>query len=585
MSDKEGTVQITNGQVIAKDPQGKGRKATIKAGEGIKLFVDGLQITEKIEVTEKSKIAIEVLSMDAQKYLIINISEDKFKATAKVMYTDGIIYTLNDTGPKRELVINAHKGDIVKHSKFTLDEALEIVKNKDITYGIIEENLLKVINEEEIKEIVIAQGVLPKNAKDDYIKAEYKVSSLDIDEDEKVDFKNRFKIPSVNIGEIIARKIPGDEGLAGINIYGQRIEQKKGKKISLKALNGVEISKDGLEAYAAIQGKPEIKGDIISVYPVYEHNSNVDIKSGNISFQGDIAIRGDINEGMKVEASNKVFLYGSINDSKIVAGSDILVLKNVISSEINAGNNDFIKRSIIDILNIISKELNNLYKSIDVLKDTGKLKQGLSDGRIIKLLIDTKFRSLIDQIEKLREKILYAKDYVEKDIVKVCALIIKYFTMNGPLLFKDFNELKEFDFNINSTIDKLTEELKNPCDINAGYIQNSLLTTSGNIIITGKGCYNSNLICRGNVEFKRPGSVVRGGKIEAQGDIKLQEVGSNAGTMTEIITEGDYSIICTTAYVNTLFKIGDLSIKLDNSYRNVKVYLYKGEIMCEKQNI
>lgn len=167
-------------------------------------------------------------------------------------------------------------------------------------------------------------------------------------------------------------------------------------------------------------------------------------------------------------------------------------------------------------------------------------------------------------------------------MIDVGARLIKHFIGNGPLLIESQNDLVVFKEMVIEQIETLKSQLKRPSHISVNYIQNSSLSTSGNIIVTGKGCYNSALNCKGSVIFEKPGSVMRGGTINAEGGVKIYELGSPSGAHTLVGTGKDSTIYCEIAHVNSILKVGDMSSRLDFSVKKVKAYQYKGELMIER---
>jgi hypothetical protein len=78
---------------------------------------------------------------------------------------------------------------------------------------------------------------------------------------------------------------------------------------------------------------------------------------------------------------------------------------------------------------------------------------------------------------------------------------------------------------------------------------------------------------------------MRGGSINAAGDVKIYELGSVSGAVTLVSTSRENIINCEIAHINSTVKIGELSSKFDTSVKKVKAFYYKGELMIEKSNL
>ena len=136
---------------------------------------------------------------------------------------------------------------------------------------------------------------------------------------------------------------------------------------------------------------------------------------------------------------------------------------------------------------------------------------------------------------------------------------------------------------VEEEIDYYNDDMLIQSDIYVSYLQDSLVKSTGNIFVTGKGEYVTNLIALKNIEFLKSNSVARGGLISARGNIKLGTVGSTAGISTRIEVPKDGIITAEMAYSNTVFAFGKRSKTLDEDSKNLKAYTNKeGEIIIEK---
>jgi len=68
----------------------------------------------------------------------------------------------------------------------------------------------------------------------------------------------------------------------------------------------VEISEDGQSLIAGIDGQVNYIDGKVSVFANYEVPADVDNSTGNISFVGNVIIRGNVLSGFTVEAGGSV---------------------------------------------------------------------------------------------------------------------------------------------------------------------------------------------------------------------------------------------------------------------------------------
>lgn len=149
------------------------------------------------------------------------------------------------------------------------------------------------------------------------------------DENDRVDYTNLGLIYNVEQGGEICRIIPPTNGTPGRTVQGQDIPAKDGKAAAVPRGQNTEISEDGKTLTAAMSGHVEYSGQNFHVKPVMDIPGNVDFSVGNISFLGDVCIRGDVCSGFTVRATGSITIDGVVEASTIEAGRDLVVVKGV----------------------------------------------------------------------------------------------------------------------------------------------------------------------------------------------------------------------------------------------------------------
>ena len=353
------------------------------------------------------------------------------------------------------------------------------------------------------------------------------------------------------------------------------IKRKTSKKLVLKA--GENCTLRNNKVISDVEGRPSIKGNTISVNRVYKIEQ-VDLKSGNIDFIGNVEIAKNVEEGMKVIAGGELRIGKNVESAEIQSCGQVVVNGNVLSSTVKSGaDNVEVKtytNNIIQYKNYIEK----LIDSAVQLKD-GNLLGKSRYGEIIKLLIENKFKV----IPELSKKIL---NYNVSNGIKeseITSFIINKMLGLGPLKINDSGELTEFCYVLQDEIDDMEAISVTAADIYIDYAQGAKIESSGNVYITGKGQYTSNILALGNIEFTGNNSVCRGGELIAGNEIKLKTVGSTAGVSTILKVPKNGKITAEVAYSNTLFCFGDRQLLLEISSKDLVAYLdKKNDIIIEK---
>ncbi|WP_097025914.1 DUF342 domain-containing protein [Clostridium peptidivorans] len=582
--DINGSVMIKDGKITVKNPNGNDKAACLIIDNSIKVKINGELAHGRVEVYEDSVIDMELEDDNLpERHLSIFMPADKMQAYISIAYEPKLIYKLKDVEEGNSATLQKTIKDKIMPIKYTAKEIKEELSKKGINCDIIEEKIAKYV-EEGCVEVLIAEGVCPADEEDDYMEYKFSVSDDQInfqkDKNGNVDFKSIGNIKSVEKGSVIAIKHFGKPGHDGKDVMGKVKKHKTGKKIKIKLGNGCTI-KDNNVIIATIEGKPCVKGGIIYVYSIHEIKSDVDLKTGDVKFTGDIDIFGSVKEGMKVEAGNSVTIHKDVYRASIIAKGNIEIGGNAVSSTIFAGGVNVDKLQYVKTLNALKSMLIDIINSIGEIKKFNILGNGRKDGEILKALIETKFKNLNKVCLNIISHIKITGDMKgQEELIP----LMKHKLMGlAPVNVKHYSELDVIIKCIESIISGIDGSFILPVNIKLAYLQDSRIKSTGDVIITGKGQYVSDIIANGSIYFIGQKAVSRGGTLKAQNEIKCKVVGSEGGVKTTLMVERHGSIWCDIAYTNTVCVIGNREVLINAPSKDVHAYLDdKGELIVDK---
>lgn len=150
--------------------------------------------------------------------------------------------------------------------------------------------------------------------------------------DGTIDFKCLDFIDIVNEGDVISELVPHTEGTKGTDIFGKTINCKAGKPLKLSAGSNTYITEDGLLLIAEVTGYIHYKGKSFSVEDILTIKEDVNNTTGNIEFNGNVVIGGDVCEGYTVRADGDVLIKGSVIGSSIYSKKNVVVEKGINGS-------------------------------------------------------------------------------------------------------------------------------------------------------------------------------------------------------------------------------------------------------------
>lgn len=217
--------------------------------------------------------------------------------------------------------------------------------------------------------VIIAKGIPPKHGEDAYITIEKQ--EKEVKKREKINFRNVMEIPSVNLGEIIAKSVPETFGVNGKAVTGKVLAARNGKPLMMRA--GKNVIKDGNNFYATIAGQVCITNKMIVVNPVFEVKGDLDLKTGNINFIGNVVIHGNVPTGYEVIAGGDIKIHGLVEGATLEAKGNIF-----IAGGITGGN----RGSVVAEGNIQANYLNqaNVKAGQDVLINASSLHSHVEAG-------------------------------------------------------------------------------------------------------------------------------------------------------------------------------------------------------------
>lgn len=154
-----------------------------------------------------------------------------------------------------------------------------------------------------------------------------------------VDFRELGGIPTVVAEQPLMRRIPATTGTAGRNVRGEVVEPVPGldEKFA-ENLVGACVSRDDANLLCAVfSGQPVCCGNAVNVEHVLTVR-NVNVASGNITFDGTVTVEGEVLPGMKIHATGDIVVGGVVDGAELDAGGDVRVGGGIIAkARVRAG--------------------------------------------------------------------------------------------------------------------------------------------------------------------------------------------------------------------------------------------------------
>lgn len=553
-----GTIQVVNGIVhhLATDDQ----KPTITPSENITVLINGEPIEGETEVQPNDTIELKPTILE-QNGGSFDIYFDEQKVTAFLGIEKGFIerYAPIDAPPTFHLEIKERlvKEDFVS---FTKEDIIKELHHRNVTNGIDEAAIEQAFEQQEPYEVVIAKGKPPVEGKNGYIEflVQYEINNVQpkLLEDGTVDFREIRQIPMVDVGDTIGIIHPPTEGEAGITLDNRPIKPKPVHEAIVKG-RGIEIKEN--QIIAAEKGTIRVNKRL----PIYQidiiqklvHQGDVDLKSGNIAFVGDIEITGNVEENMTVESSERILIMQNVHGATVEAVNEIVVNRNIIRSKLLVGkveeNEIVLKDKTGELLNEIKAFEQSL---LQLVLANRKANVGPVDvAAIVRVLMQQKFTSLTSQLNEYFKLLHEVKDYELFNLTEMVDLLYKTFITFDRKLLEDEMLFLSIQEKLGTLYRYYEQKLSPTSKVTIGQAQQSEVFCNGDIFLTGRGAYNSTFHAEG--KFVTNG-FIRGGSIFARKGIEVNEVGSGFGVETLLAVPANEKIKINRAKEDTILQIG-----------------------------
>lgn len=231
------------------------------------------------------------------------------------------------------MCLRAPSGDEIIH--VNEEAVLNLLHEQGIVYGISDVAIQSLLDHALYNQFVcIAQGDSASRGTDGSFSYQKDTNDMKkkplINSDGTVDYKNSLTLATISEGELLAIYIPATEGHSGMDIYGNVIPS-PGKGRELQPLRGKGIVADDtkIHYYAAYSGHIVMDDNKIYIDRLYRVDGNLDLEIGNISFEGDVEVMGDVRSGLSIDSGGSIFIHGHVGGCTLNAAHNITIEKGI----------------------------------------------------------------------------------------------------------------------------------------------------------------------------------------------------------------------------------------------------------------
>jgi len=345
-------------------------------------------------------------------------------------------------------------GILQTNYNITRDDVLFIMAEKAVVYGIDYEMIDDILaNGICGQEFIIATATPPISGKDAVVT---EIIPIDpnakpfLNEDGTADYKKWDNIRQVEKGEVICTRVPPTPGIPGTSVFGHPLSPTPGEDIALPVGMNTKAIDNETKLVAAINGFLYRRDRDICIGSIYIINGDVNFKTGNIEYSGDVLVKGNVNAGFSVIANGNISIEGIVESARIESRNGNVFLKSSVFGLNNAtiiANKSLNAENIQDAKIIVGQNLvvKGLIRSCQIETENlsmppngqiisssiafrGRLKCGNIGGKIESV---NEFTLVENEREQFKEELAKQNELIQKLDKAIDILEYKLFSMKS----------------------------------------------------------------------------------------------------------------------------------------------------------
>ncbi|RJX19790.1 MAG: DUF342 domain-containing protein [Ammonifex sp.] len=574
--EKTGLAWVKDGKIYVQDPEGKARLAVITRGEGVRLWVNGTEKFDPTPVRESDEITYETETKEEPGRVTVMIAPNKSKAFLDVRLTRRTTYNLLDSEPQQSLSLDTNPNVEMK-MPLTEEEMRTLLRENGVVYGIQDAFIASLYESPVEGRHLIAEGKAPESPVNETVElCVFQVEEAKplIMEDGTVDYRNLQRFASVEPGTVLAVKKPGIPGKSGFRVNGEEVYAPEPKIVELQAGHGAALSPDGMSVIASAEGLPVFRQTatrcVVSVDPRLTIKGDVNLETGNINFRGSVHVMGSVHEAMKVEATGDIFVGGDIAGAVVEARGNVIA-RSIIASTVRAGGQTIYYEKLKAPLTQLVQALVQAVQGVGTMVEHAAARnQALAPGPALLLVIEQKYRqvpSLIKELVKLMEEAPQFKIELDPAIIESISNAKRVFLGLGLADFNNLEKVIKIVKDLSAVQDEiLTLVSTGRARVVVQYTLNSHIEATGDVLVTGQGAYNTNILSSGKVKIE---GIFRAGELAAQGNVFIGKAGSDIGVRTVIKVPWGKNIELKKAHPGVIVQIGKQVVEVSRPMRMI----------------
>lgn len=523
-------LSIVDQQIVIQGDVGSAVPATIVIPNHayLQVRVDGEPVTGHVEVYPQTRVEIEYKDEPPVRQAVVSVSTDGMEATLEITLKSGRRFFLPDREPTAllDLVIVEEEWPA---QPYQLDEVQSLLADQKIVYNVQMDAIQALLATRQSGCCVCAIGKPVTEG----VPEHYEMLVKEPAETRIIGVIPLRPILTVRAGTALARRVPAVQGVSGIDVFGNARHPAQLRSQLPRLGKGVVAQDDVL--YAARGGRVVQLPRLLDVAEEFEIDGSLSAVDGHVEFDGDVLIRGDVNEGVQIVAGGQVVVAGSVQGAMISGEAGIIISGSAFQAHLCAGTRIRSLRELADLLRQLIDDLDAFQRAVQQLNQALSHRSAKVDlGRVTAALLTDKFAHVPTWRPRLYEWVNMHHSVIGAAWREWIEQLADNFQLERMQAVTDVKEWLALKQRITAKFDAIPDEAEQDVDLQVKGAQNTKLECTGNVIVTGQGLYQCQIQAGNTVRALGVPGALTSCDITAGRSVEAREIGSPAETEIRI---------------------------------------------------
>ncbi|MCL6636452.1 MAG: FapA family protein [Alicyclobacillus sp.] len=559
----DGVVWVENGRVLVRHPSPGGELATlvIPAAAALTVTLDGQPVQGDVQVRAGQQLEVCTRDEPPKVSYEWRVATDRLSATLVKRVQVGRVWVLVDAPPARRLHLSLCERPLAPppaEPRLLLAGMMKAGLQGQLDVCALQ-RLGQAVHD---AEAVVIRGRRPHRP----LPPRYRL----LPEVRRQGRREGWVLLSA--GQRFGYQAPAVQGVMGRDVYGQVVLP---PPIARAPALGDGVCEQEGELVAARTGRLVWTDRWIQVLPHLDWPQDLTAQDNPLVFDGCVTIRGSLLPGAQVRATGGVTIEGDVCQAEVWAGGPVRIAGRVSRAQVYAGGGTTAYSGFLQHAEEICQQLMKLAEDCRILGESAATRgeDGRLQGRLAYALLAQRYPQLRASLQTVAA-LLRQPPLTMVAAMRPLALCLQNWLQDEPagLSAAAVSELAAAVRASANAVSALHAELP---VLRATSVTHSTLWSAGWIRLSGTGSLASDLEAAQAVHVR---GAVRGGKVVAGRAVVLGELGSAAGSPTEVrVQQAEGWIVVGLRHPNTVLEVAGRYDRTWTAERNVCFAPARGE--------